>query len=228
MTKDEHRAFITAVREALDPFKQALKAEIQAELLGPMEKRLCGEIEQVEGRLRAEIGQTEEHLRTEIGQTEERLRGEIGQTEERLRGEIGQAEAGLQDQIVGLVERLDRLEIEVRSLTNDVVKPFIEEVGKQHRALAERLDRLEVQVERNRDKIDRTLTSVTMQERRLMDVYDDVTVIRQRLTGLERRLGGETVYEIAEAELAVAEERSVYEMIRALEERVARLEGRSE
>ncbi len=201
MTDDERRELIAAVREALGPFKEELKTEIRTELLEPMEARLRGEMGEMETRLRGEMGD---------------LRGEMGD----LRGEMGEMETRLGT-------RLERLETEVQSITNDIIGPFIEMAEARHSELVERLERLETQVKHNRDKINQVLTQVDMQERRLMRISDDVIIIRQRLNSLERRLGGEITYDITEAELVLAEERSLYEMIRELEERVARLEGES-
>ena len=199
MTNDERQELIAAVRAAVGPFKEELKTELKAEIQTEL-------LEPMETRLR-------DDLRGEMGDMETRLRDD-------LRGEMGDMETRLGS-------RLDRLEVEVRSITSDVIAPSMEAVHKQHEEVVKRLDRLEVQVERNRDKIDRILTSVSMQERRLMDVYDDVTAIRQRLNSLERRLSGEMIYDVAEVELVVAEERSVYEMICDLEKRMARLEAES-
>lgn len=199
MTNDERQELIAAVREALGPFKEELKADMQTEILEPMETR----------------------LHDEMGEMEIRLRDD-------LRGEMGEMETRLQSQIAGLGERMDRLEAEIHSLTNDVIVPFVEAVHAQHEALVEQLDRLERQVERNRTRINQVHIKVDQQERRLFAISDDVAIIRKRLSSLERRLGGEITYDVTQAELVLAEERSVYEMIRELEERVARLEGGTE
>jgi chromosome segregation ATPase len=214
MTNDERQELVTAVREALGSFKEELKAEMQGELLQPME-----------ARLRGEMGEMETRLQGEMGEMETRLQGGIGEMETRLQGGMGEMETRLQGQITGLGERMDRLEAELRSLTNDVVVPFVEAVGKQHQALVERLDRLERQVERNRTSINQLHIKVDQQERRLFAIADDVAIIRERLSNLEQQLGGEAAYDVAQAKLMVAEERGVYEMIRELEDRIARLEA---
>jgi len=199
--------------------------------MGEMETRLRGEMGEMETRLRGEMGEMETRLRGEMGEMETRLRGEMGEMETRLRGEMGEMETRLRGEMgemeTRLGTRLERLETEVQSITNDIIGPFIEMAEARHSELVERLERLETQVKHNRDKINQVLTQVDMQERRLMRISDDVIIIRQRLNSLERRLGGEITYDITEAELVLAEERSLYEMIRELEERVARLEGES-
>jgi flagellar biosynthesis/type III secretory pathway chaperone len=167
---------IAAVREALGPFKEELKTEIQSELLEPMETRLGSK--------------------------------------------MGEMEARLQGEITNLGERLNQLAAETHGLTNDVVGPFIDMVTTQHRALVKRLDHLE-------RRIERILSQLNMQERRLLSISDEMIAIQQHLNTLEQRLSGEITYDIAHAELVLAEERSVFEMIRGLEERVARLETRS-
>lgn len=206
MTNDERQELIAAVCAALSPFKEELKAEIQTELLEPMETRLRDD-------LRGEMGDMETRLRGEMGDMETRLRGEMGDMETRLRDDFG--------------SRLDRLEVEVHSITSDVIAPFMEAVHKQHEEVVKRLDRLERQIERNRTRINQMFIKVEVQERRLFDISDNVAIIRERLDSLERRLSGESIYDVAEAELVVAEERSVYEMIRDLEKRMARLEAES-
>ena len=188
MTDDERQELVAAVREALGPFKEELKAEMQTELLEPMETR----------------------LRSEMGEMESRLRGEMGEMETRLGA------------------RLERLEAEGQSITNDVIGPFIKMAEARHRELVEQLDRLERQVERNRTGIEQVYMRVDQQERRLFSISDDVAVMRKHLGSLERHLIGELTYDVTQAELVLAEERSIYEMIRELEERVARLEGGSE
>ena len=162
MTNDERQELVAAVREALGPFKEELKAE----LLEPMETRLRGEMGEMESRLGA---------------------------------------------------RLDQLEIEIQSITNDVIAPFMQAVTDQHRELAKRMDHLERQ-------IGRIFSQLNMQERRLLSISDEVITIQQHLNRLEQQLRREPTYDIAHAELVLAEERNVYEMIHELEDRVARLE----
>ncbi len=123
---------------------------------------------------------------------------------------------------------MDNLDTEINSLTNDVVIPFIQSVHDQHEDMVKQLDRLERQVDRNRTRIEQLHLRADRQERILFSITDDIAWIRKRLSGLEHVLGGEIAYDIAQAGLVVAEERSVYEMLHELEERVARLEERTE
>ena len=238
MEDEEHLELIAAIRAALSPFKEELKVE----LLEPMETRLRGDMGEMEAHLRGEMGEMEAHLRGDMGEMEARLqgqitslRGDMGKMETRLqgqitslRGDMGEMETRLHGQITNVDERLNQLTTEVHSLTNDIIRPFIDMVAAQHHALVERLDRLERRVERNSDDIGLILGQMSLQERRLLNISDDVIAIRQRLNALEQRLSGEVTYDVTQAELVVAEERSVYEMIRALEERVALLEAHPE
>ena len=220
MEDEEHLELIAAIRAALSPFKEELKVE----LLEPMETRLRGDMGEMEAHLRGEMGEMEAHLRGDMGEMEARLQGQITS----LRGDMGEMETRLHGQITNVDERLNQLTTEVHSLTNDIIRPFIDMVAAQHHALVERLDRLERRVERNSDDIGLILGQMSLQERRLLNISDDVIAIRQRLNALEQQLSGEVTYDVTQAELVVAEERSVYEMIRALEERVALLEAHSE
>ncbi|MBC8446245.1 MAG: hypothetical protein H8D78_00710 [Chloroflexi bacterium] len=175
------------------------KDELKSELKTEIQAEL---LEPMETRLRDEMGEMETRLRDD-------LRGEMGKMETRLRSDFG--------------SRLDNLETEVRSITNDVVGPFINTVDAQHRVLVKRFDRLD-------RRFEHILSQFNLQERRLMRISDDVVATRQRLNILERQLSGEIIYgyDVSEAELMVAEERSVYETIRDLEKRVAHLEAHSE
>jgi predicted nucleic acid-binding Zn-ribbon protein len=119
--------------------------------------------------------------------------------------------------------KLDNLEIETSSIINDVVAPFIEMADVRHRELVERLDRLEGQVQSNHKAIENVSTTADLLGRQLMDLSDDVSIVRKRLDKLERGLNNVT-YDLTEARFMVNEEHSIYKAIRELEERVARLE----
>ncbi|MGD9100153.1 MAG: hypothetical protein PVF45_06700 [Anaerolineae bacterium] len=235
MSPEERDQLVEAVRAALTPFKE----EIKADLLDPMEARLQAQLDNLEA------GQA--GMRTRLDGVETRLDGvetrldnlETGQADMKTRlDNLETGQAGMKTRLdsleagqAGMKTRLDSLEAgqagmrtqledidrQIISIHDDSLGPFIHIAGRQHQELVERVERLEQAFSRLRVDVQR------IEGGPVRKILDTATDTQNRLTTIEQHLAEQGA--LAPEHVIGAGERWVtWSEYRELEARVRMLE----
>jgi chromosome segregation ATPase len=232
MSPEERDQLVEAVRAALIPFKE----EIKADLLDPMETRLQAQLHNLEAGqagLRTRLDGVETRLdgvetrldNLEAGQAGLRTRLDgvetrLGGLETRLDNLEG-GQASMKTQLDGVETRLEDIDRQIISIHDDSLGPFIHIAGRQHQELVERVERLEQAFSRLHADVQR------IEGGPVRKILDTATDTQNRLTSIEQHLAErgvlapEHVIGAGERWVTWSEYRELETRVRVLEETAA-------